>query len=172
MELDLTIMLVSISVSRQDQGTAHIADLVREPLDKISAAVSGEYGGIMDHLFIDLELSPVSADFRPVWSFRFQKRVSPRPLVAGLPKVEYHNVGHYSVRPDYFALAEVAPDGIARYLMDRIYESTSVLEAKQTRLGGFNAAAFRLALLEAIIATQPAVPADVLSAAGRRQERS
>lgn len=104
----------------------------------------------MEHLWVELELVPGDAEQRSAWSFRFQKRVSPRPLAAGLPKVEYYNVGHYSVRPDYFALAQVAPENVSRYLMELIYESTAVLEKKQKRLGGFNLEGFRVQMRQAI----------------------
>jgi len=143
-------MEVVISAAKQDQGTAHIAEAMHACLRQLSAAVSGEYGGNMEHLWIELELVPGDTDQRSPWSFRFQKRVSPRPIAAGLPRVERHNVGHYSVRPDYFALAAVAPENIRRYLLELIYESTALLEKKQKQLGGFNVAAFRAEMHQAM----------------------
>src|SRR5262245_12250874 len=136
-------MEVVISAPKQDQGTAHIAEAVREPLRRLSAALSGEYGGTIEHLWIELELVPGDADRRAPWSFRFQKRVAPRPISSGLPKIEYHNVGHYSIRPDYFALAKISPENVSCYLMDLIYESTAALENKRRQLGAFDVAAFR-----------------------------
>jgi hypothetical protein len=147
-------MKVVISAPKQDQGTGHIAEAMHAPLRQLSAAVSGDYGGSMEHLWVELELVPGDADRRSAWSFRFQKHVSPKPLAAGLPKVEYHNVGHYSVRPDYFALAQVAPEDVSRYLMELIYESTAVLEKKQKRLGGFNLKDFRIQMRRAIEAVE------------------
>lgn len=143
-------MEVVISAPKQDQGTAHIAEAMHASLRQLSAAVSGEYGGCMEHLWVELELVPSDADQRSPWSFRFQKRVSPRPLAAGLPKTEYHNVGHYSVRPDYFALAAVAPEDISRHLMNLVYESTAVLEKRQKQLGAFNVERFRVQMRQAI----------------------
>ena len=145
-----TAMKVRISAPKQDQGTAHIAEAVREPLRKLGEAVSGDYGGSIEHLWIDFELVPADSDHRPSWGFRFQKRVSPRPIAAGLPKHEYSNVGHYSVRPDYFALAAVPPEQAVRYVLDLVYESTVILEQQRNKLGTFEVAAFRAALSKAI----------------------
>jgi hypothetical protein len=64
--------------------------------------------------------------------------------------MRYQNVGHYSIRPDYFALAKIAPENVSRYFMELIYESTVVLENRQRQLGAFDVAAFRSALLQAI----------------------
>ncbi|WP_146216610.1 hypothetical protein [Sinimarinibacterium flocculans] len=152
--MGLKAMKVVISAPKRDQGTAHIAEAMHAPLRQLSAAVSGEYGGNIEHLWVELELVPSDADRRSAWSFRFQKRVSPRSLAAELPKAEYHNVGHYSVRPDYFALAAVAPEKVSRYLMELIYESTAVLEKRQKQLGGFNVEGFRVQMRQAIEAVE------------------
>jgi hypothetical protein len=150
-------MEVVISAPNQDQGTAHIAEAIRAPLRRLSEALSGQnFGGNIEHLWIELELVPGDADHRQPWNFRFQKRVAPRPIVSGLGKAEYHNVGHYSVRPDYFALAKIAPENVNRYLIDLIYESTAVLEKKRRQLGAFDAAAFRSSFLQAMAAERDA----------------
>ena len=128
--------------SKCDQGTEHLAALIRPHLDELSSALSGEYGGPMAHLWIELELSPGDADVRPPFPFRFQNRVrTPKELRAFEDK-EYLNVGNYSVRPDYLELARVPLDQVPCYLMTLLYESTKCLHGKR-RLKGFDVEAFR-----------------------------
>lgn len=64
-------MEVLIYASESDQGTHHIAEAVRPHLNMLSDALTGEYGGPMEHLCIDLELSPARADQRAPFPFRF-----------------------------------------------------------------------------------------------------
>ena len=135
-------MDVLISASKSDQGTEHLAGLVRPHLDTLSSMLSGEYGGPMNHLWIDLELCPVVADRRPAFAFRFQKRVvTPRELRA-FGTQEFCNVGHYSVRPDYYKLAQVPLDDVACYLMRLVFDSTESLAGKR-QLKGFDLGLFR-----------------------------
>ena len=97
----------------------------------------------MENLYIELELCPPLTDDRGPWSFRFQKSVSPpRELKAfNLPKLR--NVGHYSVRPDFKALADMLIDDVPCYLIRLLYSSTEVLLKKRRRLQGFDAERFR-----------------------------
>ena len=135
-------MEVSINAAKSDQGTDLIAQHIRPQLKELSASLCGDFGGPMEHLWIDLELSPGAADLRPPHPFRFQKRVaSPRELAA-FGSREYFNVGHYSVRPDYFTLAKVALPDLACHLLNLVFESTVILEGKK-QLRGFNVAGFR-----------------------------
>jgi hypothetical protein len=134
---------VLISAAKVDQGTEHVADAVAPTLDALGRQLSGSYGGLMDHLWIDLELCPDDADRRPPWSFRFQKVVRPSRLLAGLPARTYENVGHYSVRPDYHALARVPLPAAAGYLARLIFDSTETLRRRQKTLGSFDVEAFR-----------------------------
>jgi hypothetical protein len=67
-------MEVRVTAAKSDHGTEHIADLVRPHLDKLSRFLSGDYGGNMEHLWIDLELCPLDADRRDPFPFRFQSR--------------------------------------------------------------------------------------------------
>jgi hypothetical protein len=136
-------MNVEISAPKQDQGTAHIAELIRGPLEQLSKALSLNYGGEIEHLLIELELVPLDADHRKAWSFRYQKLVAPPRFLKGLNLPKRHNVGHYSVRPDYFSLAEVPTERVVPYILGIIYESTAVLEQKRKQLPGFNAQQFR-----------------------------
>jgi hypothetical protein len=143
-----------IGIGETDQGTEHLAEAVRPYLELASAYVSRDYGGWMEHLWIDLEMSPGRADSRSAWSFRFQHRVSlarsarqwglPAPSGGDEPK----NVGHFSVRPDYFKLAQILPDHVPAFLLRLVYDQSAVLEKKSRLLGGFDAKSFRRDLLE------------------------
>jgi hypothetical protein len=135
-------MQVQISSPESDQGTHHIAETVRPHLARLSDFLAGEYGGPMEHLWVDLELIPGRADVRGAFSFRFQKRVAPSRDLKSLGAKEQFNVGHFSVRPDYFALAQIAPEEVPCYLMRVVYDATMTLEKKR-QLKGFDAGAFR-----------------------------
>jgi hypothetical protein len=135
-------MEVLVHASEFDQGTEHIAQAVRAPLDRLSLFLTGEYGGPMRHLWIHLELVPARADEREPFAFRFQRRVAPPRELKPLSATEHFNVGHFSVRPDYFVLARVSLSDVPCYLMTVIYDATSVLE-KRKQLKGFDAKAFR-----------------------------
>jgi hypothetical protein len=112
-------------------------------LDRLSAALTGEYGGPMEHLWIELELVPGRADEREPWPFRFQKRVAPRGRdLELLGAIEHFNVGHFSVRPDFFELARVPLPDVPCYLMRLVYEATTTLENRK-QLIGFDVQTFR-----------------------------
>lgn len=144
-------MEVLVSASKSDHGTEHLAALVRPHLDELSPALSGNYGGPMAHLWIDLELCPGDADVRPPLPFRLQKRVrTPRKLRA-LEDKEFFNVGNYSVRPDYFELARTPLDDVPCYLMTLLYESTKSLYGKR-QLKGFDVESFRRRFADALAA--------------------
>ncbi|MBC3937233.1 hypothetical protein [Undibacterium rugosum] len=126
-----------------DSATAHIVSALHKPFAALSAALSGEYGGPMEHLWIDLEL--VEHIARPVgkakFPFRFQKRVSGRSHFGLPPTPDNFNVGHYSVRPDFQLLASMSAEQAVPYVLALIYESVKQLSKKQ--LGGFDVALFR-----------------------------
>jgi hypothetical protein len=142
-------MEVRIRVSCVDQGTQHLEEVVRIPFERVGRELSSDFGPGLDHLWMDVELSPVVADHRPPYSFRFQKRVKPRAHF--LPKSVFeelnlptcYNVGHCSVRPDYFDLAKVPLKNAAAYLLGRVYESTMVLERRQRTFPKFRVSEFR-----------------------------
>jgi len=142
-------MECSISIGCVDQGTTHIADQVRPHLEQLSGRLCQGYSGLMEHLWINLELCPSNADHRPPWTFRFQKRVARKNNLKrlGLPiplhAVDPTNVGHFSVRPDYFELAQVPLSGVSAYLLNVIHRESKLLERESARLGGFDAKAFR-----------------------------
>ena len=142
-------MEFSINCNASDQTTGRIADVLCGPFEAISKDLSKDYGGTMNHLWIDFELVESHAQRRPPWSFRFQKRVtgSSAAKLTGLPMPVIENVGHYSVRPDFQELRSLPLDRVVGYALNLIYASTSVLTKKQKRLGGFDAERFRSDLL-------------------------
>jgi hypothetical protein len=138
-------MQVGLHANICDRTTERIADALHAPFKAIGRDLSKDYGGTMNHLWIDFELVEDDAVQRPPWSFRFQKRVggsSPDKLT-GLPRGLYENVGHYSVRPNFQELRTVPHESIVSYVLNLIYASTSVLIEKQKKLGGFDADKFR-----------------------------
>jgi len=138
-------MEVGLHANMCDSTTQQIARALHGPFKTISKDLSKDYGGIMNHLWIDFELIEEHAKRRPPWSFRFQKRVggsSPDKLT-GLPRGIHENVGHYSIRPDFQQLRSVPPGSVVSYVLGLIYASTSVLMEKRKKLGGFDAEKFR-----------------------------
>jgi hypothetical protein len=138
-------MQVGFHANMCDSTTERIAEALHGPLKAISKDMSKDYGGTMEHLWVDFELVEAHAERRPPWSFRFQKRVggsSPDKLT-GLPRRVHKNVGHYSLRPDFPELRSVPQESIVSYVLSLIYASTSILIEKQRKLGGFDADKFR-----------------------------
>jgi hypothetical protein len=134
-----------------EQSTSHIADALQEPFETLALDLSGEYGGVIEHLWIDFELSPTLSDERGPYRFRFQKKVGGKTpdKLTGLPRVVHENVGHYSVRPDFHELLSVSHESVVSYVLNLVYDSTAVLIDKQKRLGGFDAQKFRSRFLTA-----------------------
>ncbi|MBD9361297.1 hypothetical protein [Methylomonas fluvii] len=135
-------MQVLINANGCDQQTLAISDCLRDPFNEISKYLSQEYGGDIEHLWIDFELIACHADLRPPYPFRYQKRVSGYSKLTGFDLPDSFNVGHYSVRPDFVVLLEV-PD-VVTYALQVIFESTAILNVKQKKLGGFNVQKFRI----------------------------
>jgi hypothetical protein len=138
-------MEVGLHANMCDLTTQRIADALHTPFRTIAKDLGKDYGGTMEHLWIDFELIEAHAQRRPPYSFRFQKKVggsSPDKLT-GLPRGVYANVGHYSVRPDFQELRSVPQESIVSYVLSLIYASTSVLIEKQKKLRGFDANRFR-----------------------------
>jgi hypothetical protein len=134
---------VQVGVDRWDQGIEHLQGFVQPRLAQLSQHLAGSYGGLMQHLWISLELASSHADGRPPWPFRFQKKVVPSRDARALGATPRHNVGHYSVRPDHDELTAIQPENVACYLMRLVYESTSVLAAQRRKIGDFDAEKFR-----------------------------
>ncbi len=140
-------MELVINANICDRATREIADVLRTAFAPIRKELSKDYGGIMEHLWIDFELIQDSAPYR----FRFQKRGggSSFTKLTGLPAPVTENVGHYSVSPDFPKLLGLPIKAVADYALSLIYDSTSFLIEKQTRLGGFVALRFRADFLAA-----------------------
>ena len=137
-------MEVSLNANMVDQATDRIASILRDPFDIIEKDVSKEYGGTIQHLWIDFELIQSYAKLRPPFPFRFQKKVGGSVFrLTGLRTPVYKNVGHYSVRPNFKKLLKLPSESVASYALSLIYASTSVLIEKQKKLGGFDAERFR-----------------------------
>ena len=134
-------MQVSLYAPFCDVQTERIAQALVLPFDAISKDLSNDYGGLMEHLWIDVDL----LDERGPYPFRFQKKVggSSRSPITGLPRGVHHNVGHYSVKPDIAELLYIPEDSVVDYVLQLLYRSTSVLIEKKKRLGGFDAERFR-----------------------------
>jgi len=138
-------MKIGIHANVCDTETQRIASSLYEPLKALGNALEGEYGGEMEHLWINLELleyrcKPDGTQRHP---FRFQKRVSGRSHF-GLPPVDdKFNVGHYSVRPDFQLLKSLGPDRVVLYVLSLICESTGELIEKRKRIGQFDVALFQ-----------------------------
>jgi hypothetical protein len=137
-------MQLGLHANMCDSTTKGIADALRVPFKAISGDLSKDYGGMMEHLWIDFELIEAHAGRCPRWSFRFQTKVGgSRDKLTGLPRPVRKNVGHYSVRPDFQELRSVPPDSVVSYVLSLIYASTSVLMEKHKKLSSFDAKTFR-----------------------------
>lgn len=127
-----------------DQSTGKIAEALHLPFKQIGAAFTDDYGGTMEHLWVDFELIRSHCALRGPRSFRFQKKVGGgRCKLTGLETSVSENVGHYSVMPDFDNLLEMTPDQAISYSLSLIHASTILLEARSKKLGGFQVAQFR-----------------------------
>ena len=138
-------MKVLINANIYDSNKVELAKELSREFSKISEQLTGDYGGTIENLWIDLELSEMSflAFGKPPKPFRYQKRVSGASSM-GVPAVpDSFNVGHYSVRPDFEILKRNSIEKNINYIVTLIYKSTEVLLSKQKKLGGFDATAFR-----------------------------
>lgn len=127
-----------------DKNTTKVANAINKYFEHFEKALNNDYGGIMEYLWIDLELA---AHYKS-HSFRYQKRVS-QP--SSYTDFFTYNVGHYSIHPDYERLKELSTDKeICDYIFELLYNSTQVLIDKQKKLGNFDATKFRLDFLSAM----------------------
>jgi hypothetical protein len=132
-----------------DDDTKALAAALAPLFETLGRKLEGEYGGLIEHLWIDLELLEylAQADGSPRHPFRFQKRVSGRPHF-GLPVTPDHfNVGHFSVRPDFALVASLSVECAIPHVLQRIYQESAVLLGKEKKLGGFDVNLFRERLL-------------------------
>ena len=138
------LLEVSFHANILDKSTQKVADVVHERFRNLGRELHDDYGGSMEHLWIDLEL----LESRPKpYPFRFQKRVS---LPASYTEFYTYNVGHYSVRPDFEKLRCLSSEeAICKYVFSLLYDSTQILVDNQKKLGGFDAIKFRSNFLSA-----------------------
>jgi hypothetical protein len=143
-------MEVGIHANMCDQDTSHVATALHTPFKELGARLQDEYGGVIEHLWIDIELieSHARIDGSCRWPFRFQKRVSGRSHF-GLPPIpDKFNVGQYSVRPNFQLIASLPQEQAILYALSLIYDSTIILIEKKRKLGGFDAGLFRSKFLD------------------------
>jgi len=132
---------VEFHANMVDQNTEKVSDIIRKHFDNIQKSLNKDYGGNMEHLWIDLELVK---SYKP-YPFRFQKRVE-NPT--SFTEFYSYNVGHYSIEPDYEKLKSLlSEEEICMYIFELWYESTQILIDKQKLLDGFDATQFRLDFL-------------------------
>ena len=142
-------MKVGFHANIVDDDTKALSTALTPLFKTLGQKLEGEYGGSIEHLWIDLELLEyfAKADGSPRHPFRYQKRVSGRSHF-GLPATPDHfNVGHFSVRPDFALLTSLPLEGAILHVLQRIYQESAVLLSKEKKLGGFDANLFRERLL-------------------------
>jgi len=147
--VSLQHMEVSLNANASDSETGRIREVLYEVFQTIGKDLSKDYGGTIQHLWIDFELIQSWAERRSPFPFRFQKKVGGSVCrLTGLQAPLCENVGHYSVRPDFQKLLRLPLESVPNYALSLIYGSTSVLTEKQKKLGGFDASRFRMDFLE------------------------
>ncbi|NOQ71720.1 MAG: hypothetical protein GQ574_06960 [Crocinitomix sp.] len=135
-------MNVSLHASLCDISTKDIMFQLQEPFEKLSKYLTQEYGGEMENLWIDLNLSVMSANSCPPFPFRFQKRVSGKSkIISGVKLEDSYNVGNYGVLPDFKILQESTNP--LEYVMKLMYDSTAILIDKKSKFKGFKPEKFR-----------------------------
>jgi len=143
-------MEVGLHANMYDSSAEKIGSSLSDIFEILSRKLSRNYGGIMQHLWIDFELVEQLAkpDGKPKYPFRFAKRVSGRSHFGLHPSPDYLNVGHFSVRPDFPYLLSISIDEAIPYCLSLIYASLVVLKAKEKKLGGFDSELFRATFYE------------------------
>lgn len=138
------LLKVEFFANIMDNSTTKVAKVIRKHFEHFEKALHKDYGGIMECLWIDLELVESYKSF----PFRFQKRVR-NP--SSYTEFYSYNVGHYSIHPDYEKLRGLSTDEeICNYVFELLYNSTQILVDKQRKLEGFDATKFRLDFLSAM----------------------
>jgi hypothetical protein len=138
-------MKVGIHASMCDTDTQQVSSKLHEPFRALGNALEADYGGVMEHLWIDLELieDHCRADGTQRHPFRFQKRVAGRSHFGLPPSDDKFNVGHYSVRPDFQLLKSLGANEVVSYVLSLIYKSTAGLIEKRKKIGEFDLVLFQ-----------------------------
>ena len=144
-------MQVAVRANRCDEATSPVASVLWPVFQELGRRLSGEYGGTIEHLWLDLELVERGAkvDGTPRYPFRYQRRVSGRSQFGLPPLPDCFNVGHFSVRPDFALISSLPADQAIRYALQLIFRATEVLKSKKKQLGGFDAERFRTSFRKA-----------------------
>lgn len=141
---DEHLLKVKFFANIMEESTAKIANVIRKYFEHFEKELHKDYGGFMEHLWIDVEL----VESHKTFPFRFQKRVS---VPSSYTEFYTYNVGNYSVRPDFEKLRSLTSEQeICLYVFGFLYQSTQVLLHKQKKSDGFNAVQFRLDFLSAM----------------------
>lgn len=138
-------MIVGLHANMVDMNTEKIGSSLSDVFKLLCEKLSGNYGGTIEHLWIDFELieSHSKPDGKARFPFRFTKRVSGRSRY-GLPSIpDDFNVGHFSVRPDFHRLLSLPNEEVITYCLNLIYNELDVLKTKEKKLGGFNSELFK-----------------------------
>ncbi len=137
-------MKVGLHANMVDLKTDKIGDSLRDVFKILCVKLDGNYGGTIEHLWIDFELieSHAKPDGKPRHPFRFAKRVSGRSSFGLPPSPDCFNVGHFSVRPNFRHLLSIAKNEIIPYCLNLIYKELEILKTKEKKLGGFNSELF------------------------------
>jgi hypothetical protein len=113
-------MEIGIHANIVDYKTLKIAEALSSVFEVLSNKLKSDYGGIMEHLWIDFELveSDAKPDGKSRFPFRFAKRVSGRSSFGLAPSPDYYNVGHFSVRPNFPYLLSLPEDEVIPYCLN------------------------------------------------------
>lgn len=143
-------MEVGLHANMVDRKTEKIGFSLIDIFDVLSKRLNGNYGGTIEHLWIDFELveSYAKPDGKAKYPFRFAKRVSGSSGYGLPPSPDYLNVGHFSVRPDFTHLLSIPKDEVIPYSLNLIYKELEILKTKEKKLGGFNSELFKKRFLD------------------------
>ncbi|WP_149206034.1 hypothetical protein [Flavobacterium johnsoniae] len=135
---------VSFTANMTDSDYASkIATLINKHISSLENELHKDYGGCMEHLWIDFQL----IESHKTYPFRFQKRVT---IPASFTELYSYNVGNYTVKPDFVKLQMLSSEEeICSYAFELLHKSTKILENKQKQLADFNVNAFRSDFLSA-----------------------
>ena len=144
-------MEVGLYANMCDSETQEIMETVHPFFRALGKKLNGDYGGLMEHLWIDLELiqSHCKEDGSARYPFRLQKRVSGRGHFGLPPQPDKLNVGHFSVRPDFETIHKLKGAKLLSHIAGLVYERLNTLDTKAKKLGGFNSALFKEKFLQA-----------------------
>lgn len=128
---------VNFNANMYESSTKEISHNLSNLFEKLEEKLNKDYGGNMEHLWIDVEL----IKHYSALPFRFQKRVNIASGVGG--KDYYYNVGNYSIKPDFIKLETLDDKESLEYIFNLLYVSMEILVKKKKKLDNFDAEKFR-----------------------------